>query len=126
MLDGARAQDELVPNTVILDDYAINAVTKMTITGFLKPTAFKLTLGDCFKISVKNPYVESATEYTGTNFYASFPNTAAQSLSSSSPAATFEKDGGTSTTDVIVKITDASNSLNDFKFVIDGFVNPYS
>ena len=117
----------MVPNTVILDDYAINAVTKMTITGFLKgPTDFKLTLGDCFKISVKNPYVESATEYTGSNFYASFPNTAAQSLSSSSPAATFEKDGGTSTTDVIVRITDASNSLTDFKFIIDGFVNPYS
>jgi len=36
MLDGARAQDEvMVPSTVTLADYAINAVTKMTITGYL-------------------------------------------------------------------------------------------
>jgi len=103
----------------------------LTISGSLASSgsAFKLQAGDCFKISVGQPYDQSRSLYADdASFYATFPNTAAQSLAADSlPAgSTFEKESsGTSETDVRVTITDTSQPT-DFKLRISGFVNPYS
>jgi hypothetical protein len=127
LVDVASATDTLSLANIGLDDFSINAVTTLTISGALTSSgsSFKLQAEDCFRIQVGQPYDQSKTIFANdASFYATFPTTAAQSLEADSlPAgSTFERK---SETEVEIVVKETSQPV-DFKLRIKGFVNPYS